>query len=203
MSAKWCRCLYKNQHNWTASCWYIKNVVVHFVAIIKSGTEVRVFFLVWPYAHDFVLSLSIKAHCVSPSNCGFAWLGFKWIFCMVSCSTAVRAVLYRSSSVISALWWKPPLCVTGRREDPEESQEENPKQAVCSGEPEEEEGVRWWTGKQVRWKGLNLSMRWADKQIIDSSAKICSCVAKVTCIQGNAATLSNSITDTLGKAEGA
>ena len=44
----------------------------------------------------------------------------------------------------------PPLCVTGRGEDLEEGQEEDPQQAVCSGEPQEEEGVRRRTGKQVR-----------------------------------------------------
>lgn len=27
----------------------------------------------------------------SPSNCGFAWLGFEWIFCMVSSGTAAQS----------------------------------------------------------------------------------------------------------------
>lgn len=41
------------------------------------------------------------------------------------------------------------LCVTGGGAHAEENQEEDPQQAVGAGEPEEEEGVRGWAGKQV------------------------------------------------------
>lgn len=51
---------------------------------------------------------------------------------------------------MSTLWWKPSLlCVTGRGKNFEEGQEEDPQQAVCSGEPQKEESVCRWTGKQV------------------------------------------------------
>lgn len=75
-----------------------------------------------------------------------SWI-FKWVF---------GAFIYTLSSVMSTSWLTPPLCLTGRRADVEEDQEENPQQAVCSGEPQEEEGVCWWTGKQVRWRGQHF-----------------------------------------------
>uniref|UniRef100_A0A0E9RG92 Uncharacterized protein n=1 Tax=Anguilla anguilla TaxID=7936 RepID=A0A0E9RG92_ANGAN len=40
--------------------------------------------------------------------------------------------------------------LSGRGKNPEEGEEEDPEQAVCPGEQEEEEGVCGWPGEQVK-----------------------------------------------------
>lgn len=63
------------------------------------------------------------------------------------------------SSVMSATGFKCPLSWTGRGADVEEDQEENPQQKVGSGEPQEEEGLCWWTGEQVRKRGWRSTVK--------------------------------------------
>lgn len=61
-----------------------------------------------------------------------------WSFrCTAVQSCYIHVVNYHVNILVE----QPPFCVTGGGEDPEEGQEEDPQQAVCSGEPQEEEGV--------------------------------------------------------------
>lgn len=69
-------------------------------------------------------------------------MNIQWIFLLgLSVTQLLSAFIYTLSSVMSTSWLTPPLCLTGRGADVEEDQKENPQQAVCSGEPQEEEGV--------------------------------------------------------------
>lgn len=102
-------------------------------------------FFVWPISchnnrfHYFFLLPS------KPEFCLMNFIAIVFFFSVTQLLLSTHCQLSFQKSTKRSL-----LCQTGRGADIEKDQEENPQQAVCSGEPQEEEGLCGWTGKQVR-----------------------------------------------------